>query len=162
MIISRSTASTFCLVVLAALFATQKAIPQDKKSALGEVRQTLEQNPLLYDLLPKNDEEQHTAALEGIAQRGDKSYIAPLIDLLLFFTSPDDSAAILNTLDQLTGQNWDGSSDPWGQLTTWYAQHPELRPPAGYTGWKGEVYAQMSDARFRNFLYDGAPANLRV
>lgn len=162
MIMSRSTASTFCLVVLAALFATQEAIPQDKKSALGEVRQTLEQNSLLYDLLPKNDEEQHTAALEGIAQRGDKSYIAPLIDLLLFFTSPDDSAAILNTLDQLTGQNWDGSSDPWGQLTTWYAQHPELRPPAGYTGWKGEVYAQMSDARFRNFLYDGAPANLRV
>jgi uncharacterized protein DUF3179 len=159
--IARATRASLGLATLVTLIIASTIRAQARKSAL-DVPQTQQQNSLLYDLLPKNDEERHTAALEEIEQRGDKSYIAPLIDLLLFFTSPDDSAAILNTLDQLTGQNWDGSADPWSQLCVWYAEHPELRPPAGYTGWKGEMYAQMSDPRFRDFLYDGEPANLRV
>lgn len=159
---SRYIATSLCLATFAALVVVQMATPQVKSSPPGEVRLAQQQNSLLYDLLPKNDEERHTAALEEITRRADKSYIAPLIDLLLFFTSPDDSAAILDTLDQLTGQNWDGASDPWTQFSIWYGEHPELRPPAGYTGWKGELCAQMSDPRFRNFLYDGAHANLRV
>lgn len=162
MAIRKNTRKALWLATLIALIAPLRARAQGSNTAASEQKPAQQKNALLYELLPKNDEEQHTEALAEIAQRGDKTYIAPLIDLLLFITSPDDSAAILNTLDQLTGQNWDGSADPWGQLSVWYAEHPELRPPAGYTGWKGEMYAQMSDPRFRSFLYDGEPANLRV
>src|SRR5690348_18320688 len=119
--IARATRASLGLATLVTLIIASTIRAQARKSAL-DVPQTQQQNSLLYDLLPKNDEEHHTAALEEIGQRGDKSYIAPLIDLLLFFTSPDDSAAILNTLDQLTGQNWDGSADPWDQLCVWYAE----------------------------------------
>jgi len=93
---------------------------------------------------------------------GDKRFIAPLIDLLRFIRSREDYTTILDDLDQLTGRTWENSSEPWEQLTIWYGQHAELQPPPGYTGWKGELHAQVIDPRFRDFLYDGAPATVRV
>lgn len=129
----------------------QKGSPADSKQA-----------SLLHDLLPDSGQERRREALQKIARTNEKRFIAPLIDLLRFVVSPGDSAEILKTLNKLTGKNWSNSSEPWEQLTIWYGEHAELQPPSGYTGWKGDLHAQLIDPRFHDFLYDGAPATVRV
>ena len=129
----------------------QKGSPADSKQA-----------SLLHDLLPESGQERRSKALQEIARTNEKRYIAPLIDLLRFVGSRQDLAAILKTLEKLTGKNWSNSSEPWEQLTIWYGEHTELQPPPGYTGWKGNLHAQLIDPRFHDFLYDGAPATVRI
>ena len=120
------------------------------------------QASLLHDLLPESGQERRSQALQEIARTNEKRYIAPLIDLLRFVSSRQDLAVILKTLNKLTGKNWGDASEPWEQLTIWYGEHAELQPPSGYTGWKGDLHAQLIDPRFHDFFYDGAPATVRV
>lgn len=133
-----------------------------KKSATG-----LTEAAVLHDLLPQPDGQRRNHALQEhalqeIVRTRDKRFIAPLIDLLRFVSSQQDYLETINALSQLTGKDWSASSQPWEELTIWYGEHPELQPPPGYTGWKGELHAETIDARFRDFLYDGAPATVRV
>jgi len=136
--------------------AQQRSIPPKVSSADSR------QASLLHDLLPNSGPERRSRALQDIARSNDKRYIAPLIDLLRFVGTHEDFAAILKTLDKLTAKRWSDSSEPWAQLIVWYGEHAELQPPSGYTAWKGDLHAQLIDPRFRDFLYDGAPATVRV
>jgi hypothetical protein len=88
-------------------------------------------------------------------------FIGPLIDLLRFVRGRDGYIAVLPALDHLTHQSFDSSSDPLSDLMIWDGTHTELSMPPGYTAWKGELYAEMIDPRFRNFLDEGAPTRIR-
>ena len=64
-------------------------------------------------------------------------------------------------MGNLTGESIDRWESPWHDLMIWYGERPELKPPAGYIGWKGHLLS-LVDPRFRLFLYDRAPAAIRV
>lgn len=118
----------------------------------------------LANLLPEADDEVRQRALSEISQAKDARYIAPLIDLLRFADRQEDYAALLETLHILIGEKIaPGTSlDPWEALVSWYGEHAEWQPPPGYTGWKGELHAQLIDDRFRDLLYPEAPSSVRV
>jgi hypothetical protein len=40
-------------------------------------------------------------------------------------------------------------------------QHPEIKPPQGYAGWKGRFYSFI-DPRMGAFLYDGVKTEIRL
>lgn len=147
------------LLILLALVLVSSLLlgsASQKKSAAGSTEAAL-----LHDLLPQPNAERRNHALREIIRTRDKRFIAPLIDLLRFGFS-QQYLDILSVLSQLTDKDWSTSPAPWEELTIWYGEHHELQPPPGYTGWKGELHAEIIDARFRDFLYDGAPATVRV
>ncbi len=117
---------------------------------------------LLKALLPEMGNDARERALDKLAQSKDKRFIAPLLDLLRFVNTREEYVAIAKTLRTLTGEKVEEFEEPWERLTVWYGEHTELQPPPGYTAWKGELHAQLIDPRFRQFLYDGAPASVRV
>ena len=51
-----------------------------------------------------------------------------------------------------------GSWDWWQK---WLAQHPEVTPPEGYDGWKGQLFSFI-DPAMGEFMYDGVPATIRL
>lgn len=52
----------------------------------------------------------------------------------------------------------EGSWDWWQK---WLAQHPEVTPPEGYGGWKGQLFGFI-DPAMGEFMYDGVPATIRL
>jgi hypothetical protein len=117
---------------------------------------------LLQALLPPINSEELTRALNQLSHSKDKRFIAPLIDFLRFVNTTEAYLQVLKTLRALTGEELSPSEDAWEKITIWYGQHAELQPPPGYTGWKGELHARLIDPRFKQFLYDDAPAIARV
>jgi Protein of unknown function (DUF3179) len=117
--------------------------------------------PLLEALLPGTPDRDREVALRGIAESRDKRFIAPLIDLVRFAPTRGEFGAYLDVLHVLIDDDV-ALFDPWRLLTVWYGEHPELKPPPGYVGWKGELHARLFDPRFREILYPYAPAAVRV
>ncbi len=121
-----------------------------------------ESRALLADLLPSATAHRRLEAIERISASGDRRYTAPLIDLVRFATNKEELLAIASAALKLSGAGWNPDQDLWETLIAWQGQHDEVMPPSGYTGWKGELHAQTIDPRFREFLYEGAPASARV
>ncbi|GEM_PF-184592 len=116
----------------------------------------------LAGLLPAAGEER-LAVLRELAKAKDKRFIAPLIDLMRFARTSEEYIAIVETLRALTGEKLDpAATNTWEKVIVWYGEHGELKPPPGYTAWKGELHAQLLDPRFKQFLYEGAAATVRV
>ena len=116
----------------------------------------------LAGLLPAAGEER-LAVLGELSKARDKRFIAPLIDLMRFARTSEEYIAIVETLRALTGEKLDAAAtDTWERVIVWYGEHGELAPPPGYTAWKGELHAQLLDPRFKQFLYEGAAATVRV
>ncbi len=116
----------------------------------------------LAGLLPAAGEER-LALLRELAKAKDKRFIAPLIDLMRFARTSQEYIAIVETLRALTGEKLDPkATDTWERMIVWYGERGELMPPPGYTAWKGELHAQLLDPRFKQFLYEGAAATVRV
>ena len=117
---------------------------------------------VLRDLLPDSPPERLAAALREAAERRDERFIGPLTDMLQLAPSGDLHGALLAALHELTGEKLEDSHEPWKDLVRWYGPRTDLKPPPGYLGWKGHLYAQLLDPRFGEFLYDGAPSAIRV
>jgi hypothetical protein len=100
--------------------------------------------------------------LRELAERHDERFIGPLTDMLQLAPSGDLHRALLGALRELTGEKLEDSHETWKDLVRWYGPRTELKPPPGYLGWKGRLYAQLLDPRFGEFLYDGAPSVIRV
>ena len=49
----------------------------------------------------------------------------------------------------------------WSWWVEWLGQHPEVTPPEGYAGWKGQLYS-IIDLDFRTYFYDGVKTEIRL
>ena len=49
----------------------------------------------------------------------------------------------------------------WGWWLEWLTLHPEVTPPEGYDGWKGQLFSYI-DPAMGEFMYDGVPATIRL
>ncbi len=116
---------------------------------------------LTQEVLPLPTNASFPLAVRRIGQSHDRRYIAPLIDTIPFARNQDNFAVLGRALGNLTGERVDRWESPWHDLMVWYGERPELKPPPGYIGWKGQLLS-LVDPRFRLFLYDGAPASIRA
>ena len=49
----------------------------------------------------------------------------------------------------------------WGWWVEWLAENPQVQAPAGYDGWKGQLFGYI-DPGMGAFLYPGVPATIRL
>lgn len=119
-------------------------------------------NQLLQDLLPSASAEARTAALEEIADAGDRAYIVPLLDLLVLADTPEEWYAVLDTLTPLIDEDARALEGPWRTLTTRRQKAGEEDVPVGYAAFKGELIAQEVDPEFRRFLGPEAVSSIRL
>ncbi len=49
----------------------------------------------------------------------------------------------------------------WGWWVEWLSEHPEVKPPPGYDGWKGDIFS-IIDQPMGEFMYDGVPTTIRL
>ena len=110
-------------------------------------------------LSPFGSEEERARSLREIARARDARFIPPLVDFMRFTDSRDQLLLIFDALKQLAGPA--APSSDWTGMVEWVGRHPEIKPPAGYVGWKGLLHAAI-DPRFAEFLREGAPARVRI
>lgn len=113
---------------------------------------------------------EHSLADVGrkMAYSGNPAYIPVLLEFMRF--QSDDEALV--TLASFLVRIRDGlgagefaiippGQAQWHWWQEWLGDHPEVTPPPGYAGWKGRLFS-LIDPRMGQFIYDGAPANIRL
>lgn len=128
--------------------ATEEATPVPEL-ADGEVAQLLEELVCWYDdpslaeeCLPVGPEE--AELLGEIAERGDRRFIAPLVDMLWLDVGWE--RWVTEALTAITGEEF---ADAYGWSSWIGVERPPL--PDGYTGWKGRLIS-LVDERFVELL----------
>ena len=51
--------------------------------------------------------------------------------------------------------------DDWGYWVEWLAENPEVSPPSGFDGWKGQLFS-IIDEPMGAFMYPGVPTTIRL
>ena len=104
----------------------------------------------------------YVARLAG--ESGIRAYIPILVDLLRIQFYRQGSVILgLNLgrlIDQAEGSLAEAQAD-WGWWVEWLGNHPEVRAPDGYDGWKGQFLAYI-DPRMGAFFYDGVKSRIRL
>ncbi len=114
--------------------------------------------------------------IERMGDSGDPAYIPVLVEFLRFpwwQLDREVEVAIHSSLERIAAQNFfqvepqvgtelATGPDRWMQWVLWVNRHPEVTPPVGFAGWKGELFATLVDPEMGAFLYDGAPSNIRL
>jgi len=99
-------------------------------------------------------------AIERILAAHDRRFVPVLIELLhgieLGMVHYLSASNVVPPLEALSGQALGGN---WRAWMEWYGT-TDLAPPAGFTGWKGQLLGRI-DAGFAQFLRDDVPARIR-
>ena len=142
------------------------ASPKSQANAAAEA-----DRKLMYAAL-ESAQEGEPWAIEKIGDSSDPKYIPVLVELLRFpwwHIEQEVDDAIYSSLDRIAAQNPGIEEinaapprDEWFQWVIWLGKHPEIMPPEGFAGWKGELFANLVDPAMGAFLYDGVKANIRV
>lgn len=114
---------------------------------------------VLNDLLDTPDTAR--AALRRVLVAGDKRFIAPLLELArasqIGFRLPLTYVEIVVLLETLSGETY--GSD-WPEWIAWYAL-TDLKPPPGFTPWKGRLMSKIDD-KFGRFFDETFPSRIRI
>ncbi len=104
-------------------------------------------------------------AVDAMVASGDRSFIPVLMELMRFRFSRTPGLCLPCAVDELAGTT-EGEDVPpelrhWGWWMEWLGNHPEVQAPAGFAGWKGELYSAI-DPNFKLFFYDGVNSRIRL
>lgn len=101
------------------------------------------------------------STLRPILAAHDIRFIGVLIELLrasqVGLVKTVDDAAVVEALEMLSGRRFGAD---WAAWVEWYGA-TSLVPPPGFTEWKGRLFSRI-DARFGEFLIEGAPSRIRA
>ena len=105
------------------------------------------------------------AVIEQMAASGDRSFIPVLMEMMRFLPPYDARLCVTCSLNKLL-EGPDNDEVPperqdWGWWMEWLGNHPEVQPPDGFAGWKGELYSVI-DPDFKDFFYDGVKTRVRL
>ncbi|MBM3735862.1 MAG: DUF3179 domain-containing protein [Acidobacteria bacterium] len=100
-------------------------------------------------------------ALRKIRQTKDTRWAAPLADLLPFIKDRDSFLGVTQTLEAVTRTKIpvDRAIEA---ASLWVGAQESMQELPGYAAWKGELLARMVDPRYRELLFEGIPAAMRV
>ena len=128
------------------------------------------------DFLPDNPTSLMYAALDQpLAQVGRKmayshntAYIPVLLEFMRFQQNEEAMLTLASFMvrirDKIPEEEFtivpDGQGG-WGWWLEWLTLHPEVTPPDGYDGWKGQLFSFI-DQSMGEFMYDGVPATIRL
>ena len=102
---------------------------------------------------------------EKMVSSGNKSFIPVLMEIMRFVPAYDPTFCVVCSINKLL-EGPDNDLVPperldWGWWIEWLGNHPEVQPPDGFAGWKGELYSGI-DSNFREFFYDGVKTRIRL
>ena len=109
--------------------------------------------------------------VEVMAATGRAEFIPVLVEFLrfpwLFYFGGEVDEAINYSLNELAGVHLDSAdfdylNAEWSDWLAYIGRSPDLRPPQGFTAWKGELFSRLVDPEMGAFLYQGAPSTIRV
>ena len=108
--------------------------------------------------------------VELLAATGDAAYIPVLVEFLRFpliYFGGEVDESIQHSLNELAGLHIRSSdfgylNADWSDWVAYIGANDDLVPPPGFTAWKGEFFSRLVDPEMGEFLYDGAPTNIRV
>lgn len=113
---------------------------------------------------------EHSLADVGrkMAYSGNPAYIPVLLEFMRFQTDDEALVTLASFLVRLRDGLGEGEfaiippgQAQWRWWQEWLGRHPEVTPPPGYAGWKGQLFS-LIDPRMGQFIYPGAPANIRL
>ena len=161
--------------------ATPTTIPPSGASTLPPSSPTSEPRPesdqasstVVSDDLPNDPTELMNATLDrglaAVAQKmadsGNKSYIPVLLEFLRFQRQDELRINMIGYINKiLDGKDSVGiptERTDWNWWMEWLGNHPDIQPPDGSAGWKGQLYSFL-DPDFVDFLYDGVKTRIRL
>ena len=103
-------------------------------------------------------------ARKMVASRN-KTFIPVLMEFLRFQTGGEPIFIMASFLNKLLDEP-DAIIIPeervsWDWWIEWLGNNPQVQPPEGYAGWKGDLYSVI-DPGLGGFLYDGVKTEIRL
>ncbi len=107
------------------------------------------------------------AAIQALGKTGDPSYVSVLAELLRFpwLLSEEVRDAIYSSLARLGGSGsgqLSAEQRDWDWWMVWLGNHPEVKPPDGYDGWKGRLYSTIVNPETGAFFHEGVKHRIRL
>ena len=103
-----------------------------------------------------------------MAYSGNQTYIPVLLESLRFQSQPEAIINMTSFLSRLKDNVpptelmiYDPEQNQWKWWIEWLGNHPDVQPPAGYTGWKSQLFSVL-DPGLGAFLYDGVKTDIRI
>jgi len=103
-----------------------------------------------------------------MAYSGNPTYIPVLLEFLRFQNQDEAIVTMTSYLSRLkdnvppeTLMTFEQEQSQWSWWIEWLGNNPQVQPPPGYAGWKGELYSIL-DPGLGGFLYDGVASDIRI
>lgn len=113
---------------------------------------------------------EHSVADVGrkMAYSGNPAYIPVLLEFMRFQTNDEALVTLASFLVRIRDGIGEGEfaiippgQAEWRWWQEWLGNHPEVAPPPGYAGWKGDLFS-IIDPAMGAFIYEGVPATIRL
>ncbi len=103
-----------------------------------------------------------------MAYSGNQAYIPVLLEFLRFQTDQEGIINMTSFLSRLKDNVPAGEvmifppeQSEWSWWVEWLGNNPQVVPPQGFAGWKGQLYSIL-DPGLGGFFYDGVKSDIRI
>ena len=103
-----------------------------------------------------------------MAYSGNQTYIPVLLEFLRFQSGDEAIINMTSFLARLKDNVppeevmiFPPEQKEWSWWIEWLGNNPQVQPPEGFAGWKGQLYSLL-DPDFGAFLYDGVKSIIRI
>ena len=103
-----------------------------------------------------------------MAYSGNQTYIPVLLEFLRFQSQQEAIVTMTSYLSRLKDNLppeelmvFPQEQIKWKWWIEWLGNNPQVQPPEGYAGWKGQLYSLL-DPGLGAFLYDGVKTDIRI
>jgi len=102
---------------------------------------------------------------EKMAISGNQSFIPVLLEWMSLGAEPNPLLPLASFVNALKEGRYSAQlpreRSNWRWWFNWLGDNPQVQPPEGFAGWKGELYAGI-DPGLGSFLYDGVKTEIRL
>jgi len=112
------------------------------------------------DRLTANDPQQRQLVLQVARETEDPRFVPVLIDVFSH-QLPHVREQISALLNELTGQDFDGSTAAWFGWVEWIGDQESWPRHDDYVGWKGRFFEETRGSAFTRFLKTSRPITIR-
>lgn len=103
-----------------------------------------------------------------MAYSGNQTYIPVLLEFLRFQNGDESIINVTSFLSRLKDNVppeevmiFQAEQKEWSWWIEWLGNNDQIKPPEGFTGWKGQLYSLL-DPNLGAFLYDGVKSDIRI